>query len=233
MLLAVIGPHWLAAEGDAGRRLDDPQDWVRLEIEAALKRGVRVIPVQIDGARMPAAAELPPSLRDLVRRQAVVLSPASLDIRSLVAVIGAALTDRETEEQQPQMRESDSLQPAQGKTERVRRNPIALNQAREDAFRKTEDRSGEGTALNDLGKALQQAGRLEEAMSAHQQAAAIYREIWDRYGEGTALNDLGNALHRAGRFESAMSAHQQAASIYREIGVTGPGLQANPPGMDA
>ena len=39
VLLAVIGPQWLAAEGDAGRRLDDPQDWVRLEIEAAIKRG--------------------------------------------------------------------------------------------------------------------------------------------------------------------------------------------------
>ena len=36
MLLAVIGPRWLAAERDAGRRLDNPQDWVRLEIEAPL-----------------------------------------------------------------------------------------------------------------------------------------------------------------------------------------------------
>jgi TIR domain len=87
VLLAVIGPRWLAAEGDTGRRLDDPQDWVRLEIEAAIKRGVRVIPVLVDGARMPVAAELPPSLRGLVRRQAVALSPASLDTRKLVSVL--------------------------------------------------------------------------------------------------------------------------------------------------
>jgi hypothetical protein len=53
VLLTVIGPQWLAAEGDAGRRLDDPQDWVRLEIEAAIKRGVRIIPVLVDGAKMP------------------------------------------------------------------------------------------------------------------------------------------------------------------------------------
>lgn len=102
VLLAVIGPQWLAAEGDAGRRLDDPQDWVRLEIEAALRRGVRVIPVLVDGARMPTAAELPPSLRDLVRRQAVALSPANLDTSRLVSVLGAAVADKEAKGQQPQ-----------------------------------------------------------------------------------------------------------------------------------
>src|SRR5690348_16175934 len=55
VLLAVIVPQWLAAEENGERRLDDPQDWVRLEIEAAINRGVRVIPVLVDGARMPAA----------------------------------------------------------------------------------------------------------------------------------------------------------------------------------
>jgi hypothetical protein len=55
VLLAVIGPRWLTVEGDSGRRLDDPQDWVRLEIEAAIQRRVRIIPVLIDDARMPVA----------------------------------------------------------------------------------------------------------------------------------------------------------------------------------
>ncbi len=45
VLLAVIGPRWLAAAGPDERRLDDAGDFVRLEIEAALARGVRVIPV--------------------------------------------------------------------------------------------------------------------------------------------------------------------------------------------
>ena len=55
VLVALIGHQWLAAA--AG-----PNDFVRVEIESALTRGVQVIPVLIDGARMPAAAELPPSL---------------------------------------------------------------------------------------------------------------------------------------------------------------------------
>src|SRR5262245_21962598 len=62
-LLAVIGPGWLDAKDRAGRRrLDDPNDYVRLEIQAALDRDVRVIPVLVDGAQMPQASELPPLL---------------------------------------------------------------------------------------------------------------------------------------------------------------------------
>ena len=77
VLLAVIGPRWLTVTGEEGqRRLDDPADFVRLEIEAAFARDVRVIPVLVDGARMPRIAELPTSLAQLARRQALELSPS-------------------------------------------------------------------------------------------------------------------------------------------------------------
>ena len=55
-LLAVIGRNWLRAERGGRRQLDDPQDWVRIEIARALQRGVRVIPILVAGAKMPAAA---------------------------------------------------------------------------------------------------------------------------------------------------------------------------------
>src|SRR5271166_5221196 len=56
-LVAVIGRNWLStADKDNRRRLDDPDDFVRIEIEAALKRNVRVIPVLVDGAAMPKAS---------------------------------------------------------------------------------------------------------------------------------------------------------------------------------
>ena len=70
VLLAVIGPHW-AGESDTGRRIDDPEDWVRIEIGAALKRGLPVIPVLIDHTGMPSKADLPRFLVPLVRRNAV------------------------------------------------------------------------------------------------------------------------------------------------------------------
>ena len=79
-LIAVIGRHWVAGgDGDKRRRLDDPNDFVRIEIEAALRRDVPVIPVLVDGAGMPQAADLPDSLKNLTRRQAVEISLTRFD----------------------------------------------------------------------------------------------------------------------------------------------------------
>ena len=61
VLLALIGPQWLTVKDAAGgRRLDDPTDFVRLEVETALNRDdVRVIPILVDNAKMPTPQELP------------------------------------------------------------------------------------------------------------------------------------------------------------------------------
>jgi hypothetical protein len=80
VLLALIGDQWLTITDEQGRvRLDNPDDFVRLEIEAALARNVRVIPVLVEGATMPSADELPDGLSKLTRRQALELSPSSFD----------------------------------------------------------------------------------------------------------------------------------------------------------
>ena len=81
VVLAIIGPGWLDARDREGeRRLDDPDDWVRLEIERALARdGVEVIPVLVDGARLPPREELPESLLALRRRNAFELSDRRWD----------------------------------------------------------------------------------------------------------------------------------------------------------
>jgi hypothetical protein len=74
VLLAVIGPGWLTATDEDGRRrLDDPDDIVRLEIAAALERDVRVIPILVEGAAMPRRQELPDDLASLARRNALTL----------------------------------------------------------------------------------------------------------------------------------------------------------------
>jgi hypothetical protein len=75
VLLAVIGPGWLAAGPDGSRRLDHPDDMVRLELEAALERKLRIVPVLIEGAVMPRGDELPDSLRDLSYRSAIAVRP--------------------------------------------------------------------------------------------------------------------------------------------------------------
>ena len=74
------------------RRIDDPQDWVVQEISAALQRGLRVIPVLVEGAEMPVASELPGPLAPLVNRQALPLrhSSFSADLTRLMAGIDHA-----------------------------------------------------------------------------------------------------------------------------------------------
>jgi TIR domain len=74
VFLVVIGRNWLTATGaDGGRRLDDPSDHVRAEVAEALQRGVRIIPVLVQRASMPSAAELPESIRALADRNAIEL----------------------------------------------------------------------------------------------------------------------------------------------------------------
>ena len=95
-LLALIGDRWLSSTGrDGQRRLDDPDNFVRLEIEAALARNVRVIPILVEGAQMPRAEELPTSLAKLARRQALELSPARFDAdtRRLLRVLDRTIAE--------------------------------------------------------------------------------------------------------------------------------------------
>jgi TIR domain len=73
-VLVMIGPGWLTAATPQGApRLFEADDYVRLEVGGALRRSVRVVPVLVGGASLPAAAELPDELKGLDQRQAVVL----------------------------------------------------------------------------------------------------------------------------------------------------------------
>lgn len=74
-LIAVIGRNWSdVRDADGRRRLEEPDDFVRIEVAAGLSRNVRVIPVLVDGARMPTAEELPEDLKLLARRNAAEIS---------------------------------------------------------------------------------------------------------------------------------------------------------------
>jgi len=80
VLLAVIGDRWLTCSHEGGprkgqRRLDDPADFVRIEIEAALQRDISVIPVLVGSAHVPTPQALPPSLQELSYRNAADVRP--------------------------------------------------------------------------------------------------------------------------------------------------------------
>lgn len=75
VVLVLIGKDWVDARNQKGeRRLDDPNDFVRLETAAALKRDIPVVPVLLKGAGMPTAGQLPKDLQELAYRNAVELT---------------------------------------------------------------------------------------------------------------------------------------------------------------
>lgn len=97
VVLVLVGPRWLTAADDAGRRrLHLADDVHRAEVASALGRsGTTVIPVLVDAARLPAASELPDDLRGLVDRQAIPLADARderiASLRRLTAMVDARL----------------------------------------------------------------------------------------------------------------------------------------------
>jgi hypothetical protein len=106
MLLAVIGPNWLDARNDAGsRRLDDPHDFVRIEIGAALQRNIPVIPILLDGAKVPKANQLPRDLEELSVRNGLDVRHASFhyDIDRLIRGLKGQLAEAD-EQQTPSLR---------------------------------------------------------------------------------------------------------------------------------
>ncbi|MET3993736.1 hypothetical protein ABID65_005391 [Bradyrhizobium sp. S3.9.2] len=87
-LLAVIGPDWLDVRDEEGkRRLDNPQDFVRIEISAALQRNIAVIPILLNGTKIPPADRLPPEMQELTLRNALDLRLGSFhsDVDRLIA----------------------------------------------------------------------------------------------------------------------------------------------------
>jgi hypothetical protein len=95
VLVALIGPQWLTAVDDKGRRrIEDPGDYVRFEIRTALKRPVRVIPVLVDGAKAPRKQQLSADLHKLARLNPLEMSYERLeyDETRLMAVIEKVLT---------------------------------------------------------------------------------------------------------------------------------------------
>ncbi len=81
VLLVVMGPRWLSLVNEAGeRRIDHPADWVRVELVEAFAHHLRVIPVLLDGAKLPAGEELPDDISWLSRRQYAVLRHRHIDV---------------------------------------------------------------------------------------------------------------------------------------------------------
>ena len=113
VMLSIIAKKWLdVVDQKTGvRRLDNPDDFVRIEIEAALARGVTIIPVLVDGADMPNAENLPDSLKLFSQRNAVRLTHERFrdDSAGLIKSIKQALAKLEGKKSAEQRQEANRL----------------------------------------------------------------------------------------------------------------------------
>ncbi|HWY91819.1 MAG TPA: TIR domain-containing protein [Chthoniobacterales bacterium] len=152
VLVAVIGNNWLASKDDHGdRRLENPEDFVRMEIATALKRKIRVIPVLVDGALMPRPTDLPEDLKPLVRRNALRITDTSFDgdCQRLVTAIKQVLEKAATEElerleaEQRQRGEEERLEAEQRQREEKERLEAEQRQRGEEEWLEAEQRQRE------------------------------------------------------------------------------------------
>lgn len=102
VLLEIIGDHWLDAADEKGnRRLEDPADFVRLELESALQRNIPVVPILVGEADMPPAAALPSSLHSLTFRNAAEVRPGRDLQQHLVRLVNGIEKLEQPEVEQP------------------------------------------------------------------------------------------------------------------------------------
>ncbi len=104
VLLAMIGPHWLKVTDANGKpRIMKSQDWVRKEISLALQKNLRVIPILVNGARMPDSADLPEDLQELSLKHAQELSSSrwNYDVGELIKVLEKIIDKKPEPKPQP------------------------------------------------------------------------------------------------------------------------------------
>jgi hypothetical protein len=103
VFLALIGKNWLDARDATGRpKLEDPDDFVRIELSSALKLNKRIFPILINNTEMPSAANLPEILKPFASRQALRLTHDRfrVDVQALIKIVDEALKEAETEARQ-------------------------------------------------------------------------------------------------------------------------------------
>jgi hypothetical protein len=139
VMLVLIGPNWLTVTDETGRRrLENPEDFVRIEVESALRFGKHVIPVLVHKTEMPRADTLPEPLKALARRNAAGLTHERFkaDAQGLITALERALADAKAARSQAATEAAatwkraaepavEAKEAAQAKKERARLDAIA------------------------------------------------------------------------------------------------------------
>ena len=201
--VSIIGDRWLDAQDALGnRRLDNEEDFVRIEIEAALDLGLLIVPVLINGAEMPHAAALPVSVRPITRRNALSVSHARFkaDADGMVRQLDEALKRRD-EEIAEREREAERLKA-------------------EDEARKSEEAraAAEAQAKEQEAEAVRQLATARETEEARLATEAIEKKRIraaedERLAEEASLAEVANIKQQIKEAERKLAVQRQGEEM--------------------
>ncbi|MEO1610517.1 MAG: SUMF1/EgtB/PvdO family nonheme iron enzyme [Pseudomonadota bacterium] len=226
VFLAVIGPKWL--EHIKARR-DDPKDFVRIEIKAALAQKKRVIPVLVQGADMPGAADLPEDIRPLATRNAIRLRPERFtgDTQGLISGLHAALAEAEAEQRRSEA-EAAAAEEDRRKREKeeAARIAAAAERARAQAsagLSPEEIRKAEELAnwdfikeRNDQQALRDHLARFPDGVTTLYAHTRLEELIWTALGDAPGISALKDFLEEFPQGEHAASATTKLAALQRQ-----------------
>jgi TIR domain len=218
VLISIIGKSWLDARDESGgRRLDNPDDFVRIEIETALQQDKRVIPVLVGQAQMPRSDDLPDGLRPLARRNAVRLSHERFrsDVQGLIKALQEGLEEIETRREA----EAEATRRAEAEAEQKQREAEAARQAAEEESR----RRAEAEALE---RAAAERERQQAEARQHAQAQRAFNRA-TRAGTILALDGYLTAHGTSAFSEEAQTL--RAGLLAREAAFRDAAASDDPP----
>ncbi len=205
VLIAVIGNGWLLSSDKEGkRRLDNTEDFVRVEIATALKRNIRVIPILVDGASMPRSSDLPDDLKPLARRNAIEVSHNrfNADFGRLLVAIEAVLEKAEAERPEKKERLRGQGRENEGEHKLESKPREAIEREQSEAHRQ-EDAE---TAF-DRGNAYFDKKEYDNAITGYTEAICLNLNFdW-------AYNNRGYAYYEKKEYDKAISDYTEAIQL--------------------
>jgi tetratricopeptide (TPR) repeat protein len=220
VLIAVIGKNWLLSTDEAGkRRLDNKEDFVRLEIATALKRSILVIPVLVEAASMPRSYDLPDDLKPLARRNALEVSHSrfNADFGRLVTAIEAILDIADAEHEQreeartPMLPTPDLEAVAAFKRGNVFLEKKDYNKAIRDYSEAIRLDRNLAWAYNNRGRAYQEKKKYDKAINDYDEAIRLVQNF------ALAYSNRGSTYHDKKDYDKAISDFNEAIRLDRNF----------------
>jgi len=214
VLLAVIGHDWLDARDENGtRRLNDPNDFVRIEVATALQRDIPVIPILLEGTRVPKADELPVDLKELPLRNGLGVHHASFhaDMTKLIQELKEYGT-------QAERRAEEERQAAEAQRKAVEERQVAETQRKAERERQAAEAQRKAEEKRQVAE-TQRKAEAERQDAEAQRRAEPERQAAEAQRRAEEERQAAETQRKAGEAQLAAEAHRKARLKWLATGI--------------